>query len=47
MTEAGTDLHQAAPNHSPRFRIDENGLELGVRALAQLACDYLATNRHS
>ena len=31
----------AAPNHSPRFFIDERALVLGVRALAQLACDYL------
>jgi metal-dependent amidase/aminoacylase/carboxypeptidase family protein len=31
----------AAPNHSPRFFIDERALVTGVRALAQLACDYL------
>ncbi|MDE1948786.1 MAG: amidohydrolase [Burkholderiales bacterium] len=41
VTEPGTALAQAAPNHSPRFRIDESGLELGVRALAGLACDFL------
>jgi amidohydrolase len=29
------------PNHSPRFRIDERALPLGVRALAQVALDYL------
>jgi amidohydrolase len=27
-------------NHSPRFRIDESMLKLGVRTLAQLAADY-------
>jgi amidohydrolase len=31
----------AAPNHSPRFFIDESGLKLGVRALTHLAVDYL------
>ena len=37
----GTSTHDAAPNHSPRFFIDERCLVLGVRALAQLACDHL------
>ena len=37
----GTDPGTAAPNHSPRFRADERSLVHGVRALAQLACDYL------
>jgi amidohydrolase len=32
----------AAPNHSPRFFVDEGALPLGVRALAHLALDYLA-----
>jgi len=32
---------QAASNHSPLFYIDESGLELGVRALAHVAVDYL------
>lgn len=31
----------AAPNHSPLFFVDESGLALGVRALAQVAVDYL------
>ena len=31
----------AAPNHSPLFFIDERALVTGVRALAQVACDYL------
>jgi amidohydrolase len=32
----------AAPNHSPRFFADEGALRLGIRALANLAVDYLA-----
>lgn len=32
-------------NHSPRFRIDESALGLGVRALAHLARDYAAEAR--
>ena len=41
VTPAGQDPRSAAPNHSPLFRIDEAGLTLGVRALAQVACDFL------
>jgi amidohydrolase len=36
---ANPDLFAA--NHSPRFRIDESALKLGVRALARLAVDWL------
>ena len=32
---------QAASNHSPLFYVDESGLKLGVRALANLVVDYL------
>jgi amidohydrolase len=32
----------AAPNHSPRFHVDENCLKLGVRSLGTLALDWLA-----
>ncbi|MEN8182733.1 MAG: amidohydrolase [Myxococcota bacterium] len=32
---------EAAPNHSPRFRVDESALPLGVEALSQLTLDYL------
>ncbi len=39
----GASSEVFASNHSPRFRIDENGLELGVRTLANLAVDYAAT----
>ena len=36
---------QAASNHSPLFYVDESGLELGVRALAHVAVDYLSEAR--
>jgi amidohydrolase len=32
----------AAPNHSPRFFVDERALPIGTRLLAHLALDYLA-----
>jgi amidohydrolase len=44
VTPHGQDLKTAAPNHSPRFFIDEEGLPLGVRALANLAVDWLEAN---
>jgi amidohydrolase len=31
----------AAPNHSPLFRVDESALVLGVRAMVHLAVDFL------
>ena len=37
-----SDVKHAAPNHSPRFFVDESGLLLGVRALAHLAIDFLS-----
>jgi amidohydrolase len=40
----GIDPLTAAPNHSPRFFIDEQSLVVGVRALAHLAADYLEAN---
>jgi amidohydrolase len=33
---------QAAANHSPLFYIDESGLQLGVRTLANLTVEYLS-----
>jgi amidohydrolase len=38
------DAASAAPNHSPRFFVDEECLPLGVRTLAGLALDWLASN---
>jgi amidohydrolase len=40
ITPPGTA--RRAPNHSPRFCVDESGLLLGVRSLARLAVDHLA-----
>jgi amidohydrolase len=37
----GKDPKTAAPHHTPDFYIDESGLKLGVKALANLAIDYL------
>ena len=35
---------EAASNHSPLFYVDESGLELGVRAMAHVAVDYLSSS---
>jgi amidohydrolase len=43
ITPPGTDPRTAAPNHSPRFFVDEAALPVGVRALAHLAVDYLVS----
>jgi amidohydrolase len=37
----GADPATFPPNHSPRFRIDESVLGIGVRTLSHLAVDYL------
>ncbi|QQS15031.1 MAG: amidohydrolase [Rhodospirillales bacterium] len=37
-----TGMGGAAPNHSPRFFVDEAGLKPGVRALSHLAVDFLS-----
>jgi len=41
VTPPEVDPAKAYSNHSPRFFADERGLEVGVRALANLAVDYL------
>jgi amidohydrolase len=38
------DAGTAAPNHSPRFYVDESCLPLGVRSLSALALDWLSAN---
>jgi amidohydrolase len=38
----GATAEEFPANHSPRFRVDEDGLELGVRTLTGLALDWLA-----
>jgi amidohydrolase len=42
VTPPDIEPTKAYSNHSPRFVVDERGLEVGVRALANLAVDYLA-----
>jgi amidohydrolase len=37
----GTDPATTAPHHTAGFYVDDSGLSLGVRTLAQLALDYL------
>jgi amidohydrolase len=41
-TPPDQDPRYAAPNHSPRFFVDENVLPLGMRTLTGLALGYLA-----
>ena len=38
------DAATAAPNHSPRFYVDEKCLKIGVKTIAALALDWLAAN---
>jgi amidohydrolase len=45
ITPPGTDPAKVAPNHSPRFYVDEAALPVGVRVVAHLAVDYLSTGR--
>ena len=42
VRKPGASMDEYAPNHSPRFKVDESGLKLGVRALANLTVDYQA-----
>ena len=42
VTPVGKDPNTAAKNHSPLFFADEAALPLGVRALANLAVDWLS-----
>jgi amidohydrolase len=41
VNKAGVSADDAAPNHSPRFFVDEDALPTGVRTMANLAMDYL------
>ncbi len=41
VRKPGATLDEYGPNHSPLFRIDESGLKLGVRTLANLTLDYM------
>jgi amidohydrolase len=42
VTPTGVDRKASAPNHSPRFFVDESALLLGVRSLSHLTLDYMA-----
>ena len=41
ITPKGTDPSKVAANHSPYFFVDEAAFPAGMRALANLALDYL------
>jgi amidohydrolase len=41
VTPPGQNAAKAPSNHSPKFYIDESGLELGVRAMLGVAVDFL------
>ena len=43
-TPPDKDAATAAPNHSPRFYVDEDCLKVGVKTLSALALDWLAAN---
>jgi amidohydrolase len=43
-TPLDRDASTAAPNHSPRFYVDEDCLKLGVKTLGALALDWLRAN---
>ncbi|MEO8009454.1 MAG: amidohydrolase, partial [Betaproteobacteria bacterium] len=43
IDQSGVDVKHSAPNHSPSFFVDESALLLGVRSLAHLTLDYMAS----
>ena len=43
-TPRDRDAETAAPNHSPRFYVDEDCLKIGMKTLATLALDWLQAN---
>jgi amidohydrolase len=45
ITPPDSNWQTAAPNHSPRFFVDERAFPTGMRVLAHLAVDYLEENR--
>jgi metal-dependent amidase/aminoacylase/carboxypeptidase family protein len=42
VTPKGQDPAKAAPNHNPKFFVDEHALVVGVRTMATLAVDFLS-----
>ncbi len=45
INAAGADLSKVAENHSPYFFVDEAAFPTGIRALANLAIDYLNSSK--
>ena len=45
-TPPGQDADQAPSNHSPLYFVDESSLEVGMRAMVDVAVDYLKAPRH-
>jgi amidohydrolase len=45
-TPPGQDADQAPSNHSPLYFVDESSLEVGMRAMVDVAVDYLNAPRH-
>jgi len=43
ITPRGQDPAKAAPNHNPRFFVDEKALVVGTRTMALLAAEFLST----
>lgn len=43
VNKAGVSVEDAAPNHSPKFFVNEDAMPTGVKALVSLAADYLAS----
>jgi amidohydrolase len=43
----GTPKEQVAAHHTPDFHIDENGFDVGVRALAAMAWQYMLNHREN
>jgi amidohydrolase len=40
----GKPIEEVAAHHTPDFYIDESGFDVGVKALAAMAWEYLATH---
>jgi amidohydrolase len=47
VNQKGADPAKVAENHSPLFFVDEGALPVGVRAMANLAVDYLLAHARS
>jgi amidohydrolase len=43
VTPAGQDPAKAAPNHNPKFFVDEHALVIGTRTMATLAVDFVGS----